>query len=148
MAIYTTQSARRRKLGALVALGFVLGATLGLFGGRFTAPTVEERVAQVRKEAQVVSAQLRVLSLHSEAGAASFGAGGDAGADLALRRANEQLATTFDQAPWITQTQRTDLRQRLTELERIAPADASKPEFGAKVDQVAADVDRTFGTTG
>jgi hypothetical protein len=148
VAIYTTTSTRRRRLGVLVAVGFVLGAMLGVVGGRLTASTVEDRVAEVRKEALAVSAQLRVLSLHSEAGAISLGAGGGAGAALALRRANDQLDAAFAQAPWTTAAAHTELRQRLAELERAAPAGAATPEFGHQVDEVAADVDRTFGNSG
>lgn len=148
MAIYTTRVARRRRLRVLVALGFVVGVVLGVLGGRLTAPSVDDRVAEVRTDARAVSAQLRVLSLHSEAGAASLGTGGDAGALLALRRADDQLGEAFDRAPWITQAQRQELRQRLAQLQRAAPADAANPAFGPRVDEVAADVDRAFGTNG
>lgn len=148
MAIYTPRAARRRRLALLVAAGFVVGAVLGVLGGRLTAPTVADQVAAVRVQAREVSAQLRVLSLHSEAGAASLGADGDAGASLALRRADEELTAAFDQAPWVLAAERADLHQRLQELERSAAADAASPSFGVLTDQLAADVDRTFGISG
>lgn len=147
MAIYTTQAARQRKLAVLVAIGFVVGLGLGTLAGRLTAPTVEDQVAEVRGEALAVSPQLHVLSLHSEAGVASLGTGRDSGADLALRRADEQLGKAFDRAPWITNNQRADLRQGLTELQREAPTGAASPQFAARVDQLAVDIDRTFGGT-
>lgn len=148
MAIYTPWAARRRRLALLVAAGFVVGAVLGVLGGRLTAPTAEDRVAAVRAQAREVSAQLRVLSLHSEAGAASLGTSGDAGAELALRRADEELGVVFDQAPWITAAERADLHQRLEKLERGAATAAASPSFGASTDQLATDVDRTFGVSG
>nr|MDQ2709786.1 hypothetical protein [Actinomycetota bacterium] len=65
----------------------------------------------------------------------------------ALRRADEQLTTAFDQAPWITPNTRTDLHRRLQELESSAGAAAS-PAFGKGTEALATEVDRAFGITG
>jgi hypothetical protein len=132
----------------LVVAGVVAGAVLGVLGGRLTAPTVQDRVAAVRVQAQEVSAGLRVLSIHAESDAASVAASGDGGAQLALQRADGLLTDVLAQAPWITTAAGADLRDRLHELERTAPGAAATPAFGAGTDRLAADVDRTFGVAG
>jgi hypothetical protein len=145
MALYTPQAQRRRRLVIVAVAAFLLGGVLGGFVGRFTAPTPADRVAAVREQARQTSSQLRVLSLHVEAGAASLGAGGDAGAGLALRRADDDLTRALDQAPWITAERRNALRTHLHELERTASSGAATAPFAANVDRLATEIDTTFG---
>lgn len=147
MALYTPQAQRRRRLVILAVATFLLGGVLGVFAGRLTAPTAADQVADVRDQAQQMSAQLRVLSLHVEAGAASLGAGGDAGATLALRRADSDLTRALEQAPWITAQRRNALRAHLHELENAARTGAGTKPFAADVDRLASEIDTTFGVT-
>lgn len=145
MALYTPQAQRRRRLIGVAGAAFVLGGVLGGLVGHFTAPTPQEQVAAVQEQARQTSAQLRVLSLHVEAGAASLGAGGDAGAGLALRRADDDLTRALEAAPWVTADRRTALRTHLHELERAASSGAATAPFAANVDQLATEIDTTFG---
>ena len=145
MAIYTPAATRRRRVRLLVVAALLVGAVLGGVVGRLTAPTVADRVEQVRGQAAQVTAQLRVLSIHAESDAASLSGGGDAGAALGLQRADQELSVAFDAAPWIPPDQRADLHNRLAELAQTEPGRAADPRFGAAVDQLAADIDHTFG---
>jgi hypothetical protein len=147
MALYTPQAQRRRRLAILALAAFLIGGVLGGFIGRFTATTPADRVAAVREQARQTSSQLRVLSLHVEAGAASLGAGGNAGAGLALQRADEDLSHALDQAPWITAEHSNALRTHLHDLERAASSGAATAPFAADVDRLARDIDTTFGLT-
>jgi hypothetical protein len=147
MALYTPQAQRRRQLMILVVAAFLLGGVLGVLAGRLTAPTAVDQVADVRNQAQQMSAQLRVLSLHAEAGAASLGAGGDAGAVLALQRADGDLTRALEQAPWITAQQGNALRAHLHELEGAARTGAGTKLFADGVDRLASEIDTTFGLT-
>lgn len=147
MALYTPQSQRRRQLLILAVVAFLLGGVLGGLLGRFTAPTPADRVASVREQARLTSSQLRVLSLHVEAGAASVGAGGDAAAGLALQRADEDLSRVLEQAPWVTQAQGNALRAHLHELERAPRGGSATASFARGVDGLANDIDTTFGLT-
>jgi hypothetical protein len=99
----------------------------------------------VREQARQTSSQLRVLSLHVDAGAASLETGGDAGARLALQRADDELTRAVEQAPWITAERRNGLFTQLHELERAASAGAATKPFAADVDRLATDIDTTFG---
>lgn len=145
MAIYTPQAQRRRQLLILTVVAFLLGGVLGGIAGRFTAPTPADRVAAVREQARQTSSQLRVMSLHVEAGAASLGAGGDAGSRLALQRADQDLTSALDAAPWITGDRRNGLLTRLRNLERAASGAAATAPFAADVNRLASDIDTTFG---
>lgn len=145
MALYTPETKRRRKLVILAVAGFILGGVLGGFVGRFTAPAPADRVAAVREQARQTSSQLRVLSLHVEAGAVSLGTGGDAGAGLALQRADADLTRALEQAPWITTQNRAALSTHLHDLERTASSGAATKPFAADVDSLATEIDNTFG---
>jgi hypothetical protein len=145
MAIYTPQAQRRRKLLIVTAVAFLLGGLLGGFVGRLLAPTPADRVAAVREQARQTSSQLRVLSVHFEDNAASLAAGGDAGAGLALQRADGDLTSVLQQAPWVTPQQDTHLLDSLHGLEAAVRAGATKPPFASNVDRLADDIDTTFG---
>lgn len=144
MALYVPAGRRRRRAALLAGAALVVGLGLGLIAGRATAPDVGERVHATQREASVVTAELRVLSLHQEAGAASQTAGGDNGAAFAIRRAKTDLTAALDDAPWITSATR---HQLLASLDGLL-ADASGgdgPAFAKAVEEAAADIDAAFG---
>lgn len=145
MAIYTPQAKRRRLLLIATVAAFLAGGLLGGVVGWFIAPTPADRVAEVREQARQTSAQLRVLSLHAEEGAASLGAGGDAGARLALQRAGVELTQALERAPWITAEHRDALVAELREVGHAADGAVATAPFAAEVDRLAADIDTTFG---
>jgi hypothetical protein len=145
MAIYTPRAQRRRQLLVLTVAAFLFGGLLGGVVGYFIAPTPEDRVAAVREQARQTSAQLRVLSVHFGEKTASLAAGGDAGADLALRHADEELTQALAQAPWITTEQGAKLHHDLQLLERATREGATQPPFADNVDRLARDIDTTFG---
>jgi hypothetical protein len=147
VAVYIPRATRRRRLLVVAAAAFVLGGAIGVLAGRFTAPTPAERVAAVQVQARQVSSQLRVVSLHSQAGAASLGSD-DGGAALALRRADAELGTALEQAPWIPAVRGNALRDRLRVLERTPAAEVRSAAFAASVDRLAADIDTAFGVAG
>ena len=148
MAIYVPRARRRRNLIAVAVAGLVVGAALGLAVGRGSAPTVEARVRSVRTGARDIAAQLRVVSLHEESGAKSLTGGGDAGAELALRRAETDLRALFKRAPWVTAKTATDLLSDTVALRTEAPGQASSPDFGKQVDSLADRIETTFGAAG
>lgn len=145
MAIYTPQAQRRRQLVIVTVVAFLLGGLLGGFVGRIVAPTPADRVTSVREQARQTASQLRVLSVHFGDNAASLAAGGDAGAGLALQRADDDLTRVLQQAPWVTTQQGTNLLNNLHGLEAAVRAGTTKPPFASNVDRLAQDVDTTFG---
>jgi len=145
VAIYVPRARRRRNLLLVATVCAVAGAGFGLGIGRSSAPTVEDRVRSVRTEARDIAAQLRVISIHAEDNAASAAAGGDAGAELALRRTETNLRALFKRAPWVPAKTATDLLSDTVALRTEAPGHATTVEFGKQVDALADRVESTFG---
>jgi hypothetical protein len=147
MAIYVPQARRRRHTILVGVAALVVGAVLGGVAGRSSAPTVEDRVRSVRKEAQAIASQLRVVSIHEGSGAASLSGGGDAGADLALQRTETNLKALFKRAPWVTSKMAADLVGQTTTLRAEAPRQADSEAFGKQVDGLAGQIETTFGAS-
>jgi hypothetical protein len=147
VAIYVPRARRRRNLILVAVTAAVLGAGLGLAVGRSSAPTVVDRVRSVRSEARAIASQLRVLSLHAEDQASSVAAGGDAGADLALRRTETNLQRLSRRAPWVPGKTAADLLADTVALRASAPGRAATPAFGKQVDNLADRIESTFGAT-
>jgi hypothetical protein len=145
VAIYVPQGRRRRKLIVVGAGALVVGLVVGVLAGRAAAPTVASRIHSVGNEAHRIASQLRVVSLHEEAGTASLAGGGDAGADLALRRTGADLRRLLRRAPWVSAADGSRLVADTADLERAAPAEARTPAFGERVDQLAKRIEATFG---
>jgi hypothetical protein len=147
LAIYVPRARRRRNVILIGVAGLVVGAVLGAVSGRSSAPTVEDRVRSVRAEARAVASQLRVVSLHEEAGASSLGSSGDAGADLALRRTETDLRRLFRRAPWVNAKTAADLLADTVALRAAAPGQARTEAFGKQVDGLADRIESTFGAS-
>ena len=145
MAIYVPRARRRRNLILIGVAALVVGVILGFGAGRSSAPTVEDRVKSVRTEARAIASQLRVVSLHEESGAASIKGGGDAGADLALQRAETNMRALFKRAPWVTTKASGNLIAETTALRTKAPQQADTEEFGKQVSALADKIEATFG---
>jgi len=145
VAIYVPPSRRRRQLLVVVALALVLGAVLGGVVGRATAPSVGERVRTSQQSARTLAAELRVLTIHQEADAASLQASTDAGADLALRRAEAALSGALGGAPWIPTAGKARLRAMLAELRSGPPGQATTPQFAQRAEALASAIETAFG---
>jgi hypothetical protein len=145
MAIYVPRARRRRNLILVGVGGLLVGAVLGGAGGRSSAPTVEDRVRSVRNEARAIASELRVVSLHEGASAASLTGGTDAGAELALHRAETGLRILVRRAPWVPSKAAAQLIAETTKLGAEAPAQARSEPFGHRVDGLADLIESTFG---
>ncbi|MCA1844856.1 MAG: hypothetical protein LC792_17015 [Actinobacteria bacterium] len=148
MAIYVPRARRRRNTILIGLAALVVGAILGGVAGRSSAPTVEDRVGSVRKQAQAIASQLRVVSLHIRSGAVSLTGDGDAGADLALQRTETKLEALFKWAPWITSKTAAGLVGETATLRAEAPRQANSDAFGKQVDDLADKIEATFGAAG
>jgi len=148
VAIYVPRARRRRNLILVAVVAAVLGAGLGLAAGRSSAPTVEDRVRSVRRDARAIASQLRVVSIHAEDHSSSVAAGGDAGADLALRRTEANLRRLARRAPWVPGKTAADLLSDTVALRASAPGHAATEAFGQQVDSLADRIESTFGAAG
>jgi hypothetical protein len=137
MALYVPQSRRRRRL-VMVATGTaVVGLVIGAGLGRLSAPTVDDRVADVRNEAKNTASSLQVISLHAEA--TTVGAGGT---DRVLSQTARELADEFDRAPWVDSGQRHLVLRALTDL--TDRQDKGTPAFGEAAGALATMITDVF----
>lgn len=135
MALYVPAGRRRRFAYLLGAAALVLGLVLGGAIGRATAPTVDDRISQVRADARQTAAGLRVIALHDEAGELSGSEAGDGGTDLVLRRTRTELAEELERAAWLRAGDRQALLSELAALQRRS--DRESRDFGIAAEALA-----------
>lgn len=145
MAIYVPPSRRRRQVVLLGVIALVVGAMVGVLLGRATAPSVADRVRSSQRKVVELTAGLRVVTIHQEADTASLQASSDAGAGLALRRAESELRGLLAEAPWIAPARKTELLALVHDLQGGPPGQASTPQFAQRVEAAAEAIETTFG---
>lgn len=137
MALYIPQARRRRRVLLIGSAAAAVGLVVGGVGGRMSAPTVDDRVTEVRQSAKDTAAGLRVVSLHVSD--TTVGAGGT---DLVLVRTGEELDANFDEAPWLSPGQEQILRDTLAGLKSTQPKNTK--EFGDRMDAFATMIEDVF----
>jgi hypothetical protein len=145
VALYIPAGARRRRTILIAVATLIVGVLVGFVGGRTTAPSIDDRISAVRSDARETAAGLRVLVLHDEAGAVPPSGAGDGGATLVLKRTRTELEDLFDRAPWLGPADRSQLLDGLDALE--AMEDRSAGEFGTAAEELATEIELTFGVT-
>jgi hypothetical protein len=148
MAIYVPPSRRRRQLILVGVVALVVGAAVGAFVGRSTAPSISDKVRSSQQRASELAAGLRVIAIHQEADTASLQASADAGADLTLRRTESALKDAVSGAPWISPSTKSNLLAMVAQLRSGAAGKASTPEFAERVESVATAIESAFGVGG
>jgi hypothetical protein len=138
VALYVPEGRRRRRILVASAAALLLGLVVGGAVGRLSAPSIDDRVAEVRTDAQQTTAGLRVIALHDQAGT------GSGGTDLVLRRTRQELQTEFDKAPWLSRATRTSLLAQLDALD--ARTDSGSAAFGNAAEALARAIDLAFAS--
>lgn len=141
MALYVPPSKRRTRTLVFAIIALLVGLLIGVLCGRLTAPTIESQVAVVATEARGISAGLRVLALHDQAGTSTNS--GDGGAALVIDETRNKLDAIFLEAPWVTAAEQTALIDEVNALAAIP--DRSGSEFGQAADALANHIDRVLG---
>ena len=131
MAIYVPASKRRRNAIIIAVIALLAGLAPGLVFGRASAPSLEEQVADVQDQARAAASELRVITLHEDAGT------GNQGAELALERAHDDLSDALDGAPWIPDADAEALLAAVDDLDASSSAD--------EIEQVARQIEVAFG---
>ena len=131
MAIYVPASKRRRNAIIIAVVALLAGLAPGLVFGRASAPSLDEQVADVQEQARTAASELRVISLHEDAGT------GSEGTELALDRAHDELSDALDDAPWIPDADAEALLAAVDDLDA-----GSSPD---EIEQVARQIEIAFG---
>lgn len=146
MAIYMPAGRRRRRAALAMGAAFVVGLVLGGLIGRLTAPSVEDRVGDVRSEARSVQGELQAMPINYEKELqqeTQFEQGG--GVTDALARARRQLDGALADAPWLGRDSRASARAALTTLSDARQSRVPPEEFNRLVTQGSDQIGQVFG---
>jgi hypothetical protein len=144
MALYVSAGRRRRTAIVVGVVGVVAGLVIGFAVGRGTAPTVDDRVEEARAAGSSFADALRTIPTEYEQmveGAEGVNRDTQDLVDRVL--AGRQAA--LDSAPWLTDAQTEDLRERLDAIHRAPGEDMSPPDMEKAVDWAVAEVEKVFG---
>jgi len=147
MAMYIPPGRRRRRLLLSVLAAVVVGLVIGVIVGRVTAPTVEDRVAEVRDTAAGAIGQLQALPFEYEkqlSGDQQFEQGG--GVDDALARTRDELDRAIADAPWLTGVQIDAVHAAIDDLRSAAREPVSPDDFETQVGQATDAITAVFGS--
>jgi uncharacterized membrane-anchored protein YhcB (DUF1043 family) len=146
VAIYMPAARRRRRAALALGAALVGGLVVGVFVGRFTAPSVDGRVATVRSEARTVQGELQATPINYEKelqGETQFVEGG--GVADALARARRQLDGALADTPWLGRESRASARAALAALSDARQSRVPPEEFSRLVTQASDQIGQVFG---
>jgi uncharacterized membrane-anchored protein YhcB (DUF1043 family) len=146
VAIYMPAGRRRRRAALALGAALVVGLVVGVLVGRFTAPSVDDRVADVRSEARSAQGELQAMPINYEKelqGEAQFEGGG--GVADALARARRQLDAALADAPWLGRESRASARAALITLSDARRSRVPPEEFSRLVTQGSDLIGQVFG---
>lgn len=148
MALYISAARRRRRTVAVaVAVGLVAVA-VGWLIGRQQVPSIDDRVAEVQRDAGSIAAGIERLDIEYEQ--VLTGASSDPVATSVVAPLDDlrtQLQHTLDRAAWVTTPQRSALLDSLAAARQAALDQVELDPFRALLDDAAAQVRATLGAT-
>jgi hypothetical protein len=146
MAMYIPPGRRRRRLLLSIGVAVVIGLGVGVIIGRATAPTVDDRVGEVRDAAAAAVAQLQALPIEYQkqaSGDQQFKGGG--GVDDALARTRSELDDAVSEAPWLTGVQIDAVHGAVDDLRTAARSGADPSDFETQTRQAVDTITAVFG---
>jgi hypothetical protein len=146
MALYVPAGRRRRNLAiALIAIALV-AVVIGFLLGRVTAPTVDDRVADVQADAREVVGTIAATPneyRQEQSGSTEFREGG--GVDQALAGARRSLDAVLDDAPWLGRALRREATDALDTVGTAARASVPAAQYSTAVTRASARIEQVFG---
>lgn len=148
MALYIPAGRRRRRLIVAVVVAVLVGLVAGWALGRATAPTVADRVASVRSQAQAIDGRLQALPNEYDkvlAGDPQYAnGGGPADSLVGIVADTRQLA---DEATWLSPAQQDAVVAAVEDAQTAASRRQSVAQFGDAITNASAAVNQAFGVS-
>lgn len=145
MALYVSDSARKRNLVLGIAGALVLGLLIGFVAGRATSKGLEDEVGAVQDQAIAAATAFQRIPIEYEQ--AVDGAGGESTStiDDAIGSAEDQLKAVYGEAIWLGDGASDATDEAVADLRQVAADGGSADEFQAAVNEVVAAIEDTFG---
>jgi len=147
MALYISAGQRRRKVVLTAAVCAVIALLVGLGLGRATAPSPATTAQDAKALAKVATGQLQAFPIHydevsrGQGDRAAFYASLDAG----LTRATDDLTKATDEAAWLDEAAKQQLKDQIRAIRTLADANAPAAEFDAAVARAVSSINSAFG---
>lgn len=145
MALYVSIAARRRRTVVIAVLTGVIALALGWLIGRQQVPSIDERVVAIEARAADIATGVERLDIEYEQVLAGAGDTAEAGVIAPLDGLRQQLVANLEQAPWITQDERTALIDQFVELESAARRSTPLDDYRRLLLDAGTSVRTTFG---
>jgi hypothetical protein len=135
MALYVPPSRRRLHVVLIATATLLVGLIVGLVVGRASITTTDERIADVRTEANDIATRLQALTIEYEQALAGRGDTVQGGVIDALDGIARDTAKAISTASWLTASNKAEIDDALNKVRASARAKVTAQAFA---DQLAA----------
>jgi hypothetical protein len=149
MALYIPAGRRRRRLIIGIGAAMIAGLVVGGLIGRATAPTVDDRISDVRARATAATARLDALPIEYEkelTGNQQFAKGG--GVADALVQTRRDLDAAASDAPWVSSAQTNELHAAIDGSRNAARGRVAAAAFEQQLKEAETTIGAVFGLPG
>jgi hypothetical protein len=137
MALYVSKARRTRRLAiACVAVAVVAGA-IGWAAGRAQSPSVDQRVSDVRADADQIATDITRLDIEYQQALSGRGDSVDKGVLAPLQDERTALQHAMDRAPWLAGARRAAMLDAVVAAEQAARDRVPLTEFRARLTAAA-----------
>lgn len=145
MALYVPPSRRRLHVGLIATATLLVGLIAGLLIGRTSITTTDERIAEVRTEANDIATRLQALTIEYEQALAGQGDTVQGGVLAALDGIDRDTSKVTRTASWLTPANKTDIDDALKQVRASAQAKVGAQAFADQVAAAASVVRKQLG---
>lgn len=145
MAIYVADSTRQRRLLGIAGACLIAGLVVGGAVGRATTSSLEDRVREVKAQAEDAVTALQRLPIEYEQMLAGDGGESQDTVQNAIDSAQDQLREAYSDAIWIGSGAPAGTDAKFVVLSEVVHLAGSAEDFSTAVDAVLAEIEDRFG---
>ncbi len=147
MALYVSDSSRKRNLVLGVVGALLVGLVVGFVIGRATSKGLEDEVGAVHDQAVEAATAFQRIPIEYEQAVGGDGGESTTTIDDAIDSADDQLHAVYGEAIWLADDASSDTDAAVADLRKVVEDGGSADEFQAATDEVVHAIEATFGVT-